>query len=124
MATKKDELTLEGLNHKQHQAAILLADPAYTGNITELCEEIDVARSTFYRWMATSEFKRHVEKMIDIYTDAELSRAWKALMQLIDCGDIQAIKLFFELKGKYRTGATVTESDKLDSLISAINEVD
>lgn len=123
MGTKQDGCKRDGLKPKQHQAAILLADPEFTGNICDLCDTIGVARSTFYRWMSTEEFRAHVDQMIGVYTDAELSRAWKALMRLVDRGDIQAIKLFFELKGKYKTGAAV-ESDKLDGLVAAVKEVE
>lgn len=124
MGTKRDNCIENGISPKQNQAAVLLADPTFTGTISDLCDEIGVARSTFYRWMSTSDFKIYVDRMIDVYTDAELSKAWKALMRLVDRGDIQATSLFFELKGKYKTNISTYENDKIDSLIAALREVD
>lgn len=123
MASKLDKYGLDGMTAKQKRAAAMLADPTFTGTISDLCEEIGVARSTFYNWMESAVFRAYVEKLIDLYTDAELSRAWKALMKLVDRGEFQAIKLFFELKGKYKTGVAISGNDKLDSLIDAIREV-
>lgn len=101
MATKPDK---KGLNRKQIKAAERLADPEFRGTITELCGKVGVARSTFYDWLGKEEFRSYVDGLIDRYTDSELSRVWKSLMRLIDRGDIQAIKLYFELKGRYKQG--------------------
>ena len=123
MMTKRDKSAENRISPKQSQAAVLLADPTFTGTITDMCDKIGISRQTFYRWMSTSDFRSYVDGLISIYTDAELSKAWKALMKLVDRGDIQAIKLFFELKGKYKTGVAISGNDKLDSLIDAIREV-
>ena len=48
MATKPDKFTLKP---KQIRMAQKLADPGFTGTITELCDGIGVARTTFYDWM-------------------------------------------------------------------------
>lgn len=99
MTTKSNT---NGLNRKQRRAAEMLANPEFGGTITDLCAEIGVARSTFYDWLGKEEFKNYVDGLIDRYTDSELSRVWKALMRRVDAGDIQAIKLYFELKGRYK----------------------
>lgn len=124
MASKLDKYGLDVITPKQKKAAAMLADPTFTGTISDLCEEIGVARSTFYNWMESAVFRTYVDSLIGVYTDAELSKAWKALMRLVDRGDIQAIKLFFELKGKYKAAGAGSESDKLDGLIAAIRGVD
>ena len=99
MATKMDKYKPSG---KKLLMAKYLADPEFQGTITELCFLVGVARSTFYDWIGDTDFRTYVDELIDKYTDSELSRVWKALMKLIDKGDIQAIKLYFELKGKYK----------------------
>ena len=99
MATKPDKYKPSG---KKLLAAKYLADPEFQGTITELCARVGVARSTFYDWIGDDDFRSYVDELIDKYTDSELSRVWKALMRLIDKGDFQAIKLYFELKGKYK----------------------
>lgn len=99
MATKSDKYKPTG---KKMLMAKYLADPDFQGTITDLCAKVGVARSTFYDWIGDNDFRSYVDELIDKYTDSELSRVWKALMKLIDRGDIQAIKLYFELKGKYK----------------------
>ena len=112
MGTKSNKF---GLTRQQLRAAEMLANPDFTGTVTSLCEEIGVARSTFYKWLGNDEFRRHVDDLIGKYTDSELSRVWKALMRCIDAGDLQAIRLYFDLKGKYGlTGAVRTEEGSSD----------
>ena len=60
MATKSNELNLTS---KQRKLAELLANPDFTGSITELCRECGVARSTYYKWLDKPELQ--VEKNAD-----------------------------------------------------------
>ena len=113
MATTKRNST--GLNKKQIKAAEMLSNPDFDGTITRLCECVGVARSTFYHWLEDEVFRDYVDNLIDRYTDSELSRVWKALMRRVDVGDIQAIKLYFELKGKYKQGIGREAEEKQDN---------
>ena len=124
MATKPDKYKPSG---KKLVAAKYLADPEFQGTITELCARVGVARSTFYDWIGDDDFRSYVDELIDKYTDSELSRVWKALMRLIDKGDFQAIKLYFELKGKYkdtlgRNNAKTEQQSNLLQLLSGTEE--
>ena len=87
---------------KKRKIAEKLASPDFDGNITKLCDEEGVARSTLYRWYAESEFMGYVEWLIGKYTDSELANAWRALVKKANTGNVEALKLFFELKGKYK----------------------
>lgn len=107
MATKSDKLPLSG---KKKELAELLANPDFNGTITELCTKVDVARSTFYKWLEDAEFTKYVNSLIDKYTDSELSSMWRALINRAKTGDVQAIKLYFELKGKYKTSVDLNGS--------------
>lgn len=118
MGTKADKT---GMSRKQIKAAEKLANPDFDGTITQLCEEVGVARSTFYDWLGKEDFRAYVDSLIDRYTDSELSRVWKALMRQIDGGDIQAIKLYFELKGRYKQGVgRDVQSQPQNNLFDAI----
>lgn len=91
------------LTAKQKKLAELLCDPDFNGSITELCRQVGVARSTFYRLQrSNSHFREYISYLIDSYTDSELARVWRSLIRKCDTGDAASIKLFFELKGKYR----------------------
>lgn len=117
MATKSDK---SSLNRKQIKAAEMLANPDFSGTITELCSVVGVARSTFYDWMSQKEFRKYTDELIDLYTDGELSRVWKALMRRIDVGDIQAIKLYFELKGKYKPDIREMDENLKEETLSSV----
>ncbi len=86
------------LSPKQRQAAEMLANPDFTGTVTELCKTIDISRTTFYRWMDRQAFRGYLNELIDKFTASELSGVWKALVRKCCGGDTQAIRLFFELK--------------------------
>ena len=95
MATKSDKFSL---TVKQKKLAELLANPDFTGSITELCQECGVARSTYYKWLDNPEFTQYVNSLISKFTDSELSTVWKALIRRCSIGDVQAIKLYFEMR--------------------------
>ena len=94
--------TSTGLSKKQREVAEMLANPDIKANKTEIIEQVGVPRTTLYRWLKDPDFIKYVDSLIDSYTDAELSTVWKALIRRCICGDTQAIKLYFELKGKYK----------------------
>lgn len=87
---------------KKRKMAEKLANPEFDGNITRLCDEMSVARSTLYRWYDEADFMGYVEWLIEKYTDSELANAWRALVKKANGGNVEALKLFFELKGKYK----------------------
>ena len=124
MATKLNKYCPTG---KKLKMARMLADPDQNGSITQLCAAVGVARTTFYDWIGDDEFRGYVDSLIERYTDSELSRVWKALMRQIDKGDMQAIKLYFELKGKYKEGVgkkdVHTEEEVVDPLSQALSDL-
>lgn len=86
---------------KRKMIAETLANPDFTGTITELIKQVGVPRSTFYRWLEDEQYLQYINNLIDKYTDSELPAVWKALVNQCKQGDVKAIKLYFELKGKY-----------------------
>ena len=87
---------------KKRKIAEKLASPEFNGNISELCREFGVARSTLYRWFDDSAFKDYLDFLVEKYTDSELANAWRALVNKANSGNVEALKLFFEMKGKYK----------------------
>ncbi|MEH7082957.1 phBC6A51 family helix-turn-helix protein [Neobacillus drentensis] len=92
-----------GLTGKQIQIAQILADPSETRTITKMCEDEGVPRRTFYNWVGRAEFIDFVNSLVEKRTDAELAGVWGALARKARTGDSAAIKLFFEMKGKYKS---------------------
>lgn len=102
---------------KKRKIAEKLTNPEFDGNITRLCDEMGVARSTLYRWYNDSDFMGYVEWLIEKYTDSELANAWRALVRKANTGNVEALKLFFELKGKYKQEISVDGKLKLEDLL-------
>lgn len=91
-----------GLTRKQIRIAQILADPSETRTIKSMCKDEGVPRRTFYHWMEKKVFIDFINSLIDKYMDAELASIWGALARKARTGETAAIKLFFEMKGKYR----------------------
>lgn len=89
------------LTPKQRKVAEMLVDPGFTGTITQLCDQLSVPRRTFYRWRDDPIFCSYVDSLIDKYSDSELASVWKALIRKCLEGNVQALRLYFELKGKF-----------------------
>lgn len=90
-------------------AAELLANPDFSGTKEDIAREAGVSRATLYRWLRNPDFVALVNNLVSQYADAELAMVWKALCKRIQAGDMQAIRLYFELRER---GAQKTESEQ------------
>ena len=109
MATDCNKGFYPNVKGKRRKIAEMLVNPEFDGNISKLCREMDVARSTLYRWFDDIDFKNYLDYLVEKYTDTELANAWKALVNKANSGNVEALKLFFELKGKYKQEVTVNQ---------------
>ena len=104
--TKLDTLDTKGyyptVKGKKRKLAELLVNPDCDLTVTEICKQIKVSRQSFYNWQQEADFKGYIEFLIENYTDSELPRAWKSLIKKIGEGNVEAMKLFFTLKDKYK----------------------
>ena len=89
---------ISAITAKMKKCAEKMISSEFDGNISKLCEELGIARSTFYRWYDKNEFKQYINFLIDRYTETELFEIWKALIETAKKGSPQALKLFFDLK--------------------------
>lgn len=81
--------------------AELLLNPDDRRTKGQKMQEVGVPERTFYRWMKDPRYIEYINKQLDRYTDGELVEVWKSLLNQAKRGNIQAIKLFFELKKLY-----------------------
>lgn len=86
---------------KQRYLAELLANPEDRRTQTAKFEEAGVPQKTFYRWKKDPNFIAYVNSLIPEYTNTQIPVAWRALCNQAAKGNIQAIKLFFEMKNLY-----------------------
>lgn len=117
--TKSDETMLKG---KKLKMAEMLANPEFTGTNKELYETVGISHDTFYKWIKEDAVIAYTESLINKYTDGELGAVWKALLRKCRSGDIQAIKLYFELKGRYGNKA-VTKDETEDIIADKLNDI-
>ena len=90
------------LKGKRRKAAEMIVNPDFDNNISRMCDELKIARSTFYRWLDDADFNGYVNWLIEHYTNSELAAVWKSLIKQAKDGKVEAIKLFFEMKNMYR----------------------
>ena len=83
---------------KQIKMAELLLNPEDRRTKQDKCKEVDITMKTLWKWMKDKRYVDYVNSQIDQYTNAELAEVWRALINQCKRGNIQAIKLFFEMK--------------------------
>jgi len=107
LTSKKQKTTYANLTKKQMTALPMFVDPSIT-SIKAIAEKCGVARSTIYDWLDDEEFKKAVDRKIDSYTDSQEANIWKSLIKRAKDGNVRAIKLYFEMKNKYKDRKEVT----------------
>ncbi len=118
---KSEEKDTFVLSPKMKKCAQRLISSEFDGNISKLCDDLKIARSTFYRWYDKKEFKQYINYLIDKYTEAELFEIWKAIIETAKRGSPQALKLFFDLKNLQSKNAEsngvvfITGEDKIEA---------
>jgi len=95
--------TLEKLTEKQRVCAEAIANPEIENTITAACKHAGVDRSSYYNWMRDCpEFAEYLEYLIEKYTDGQLGPIYKSLCSKAVGGNVQAMKLYFEVKGRIK----------------------
>jgi len=85
----------------KYKAAEMLADPTIKTK-KEIHESLPISEATLYSWLKEQEFIDMVNNKVDKYTDRELPEVWSALVKEAKSGNTNAIKLYFEMKNKYK----------------------
>ena len=88
------------LSKKQKMAAKLLADPANYGNYDEIAKTVEVLPSTLLKWLKKEQFMAEVNSLSRELVHQDPFGVWEALVEKCKNGDIQAMKLYFELASK------------------------
>ena len=104
---------------KKRRLAEALVDPDDERNVTELCKDFKISRTTFYNWQRDADFMGYVNFLVESFTTSIIPKAWKQISKKIDKGDMEAIKMLLEVKGKYKkevniSGGAVIIVDDLD----------
>ncbi len=122
MTDLKKKQMFPSVKKKRRKMAELLVNPDVDLSVKEMCELIGVSRTTFYRWQNEPDFRGYVNYLLESYTDSELANVWKALIKKATVNrDVQAQKLYFELKNKYNPNND-TEAEKQAKMLEAIEK--
>lgn len=100
-------------------AAELLANPDFSGTKEDIAREAGVTRQTLYRWLRNPDFVALVNSLVSQYADAEFAMVWKSLCRRIQGGDMQAIRLYFELRER---GLTMKQKEQEEKPVSRLYE--
>lgn len=84
----------------QYEMAKLIINPEDRRSMKDKCESIKLPERTFYNWWAKKEYRQYCVSLMEKYGDIEEINAYRALNLQIKRGNVQAIKVFFELRGK------------------------
>lgn len=87
---------------KKRRLAEAIVDPDNDKNITELCKEFNISRTTFYNWQRDTEFMGYIEWLVESYTTSAIPEAWRQIIKKVEQGNMEAIKLLLEVKGKFK----------------------
>ena len=102
---KSERFSLTG---KKLKVAEALANPTAGQTDKDIYTAVGISHDTFYRWIREDkEILEYAAYLIDKYTDKELGAVWRALIEECKKGNVAAIKLYFELKGKYSQNVKV-----------------
>lgn len=119
----------EGLTKTQSNTIRYLVNPKYK-TYGDVAEEANVSERSIYNWLNDDRFVEVLNREIKRFTDAENARVWKSLIREAGKGNVQAIKLYFELKNKYKDRKEITgkdggpiEIDAKNELAAAINRI-
>lgn len=93
------------LKPKQRKVAEALVDPEDERTVTQLCKDFKISRTTFYNWQKDSVFMGYVEYLVESFTTSIIPKAWKQISNKINKGDMEAIRLLLEVKGKLQNTA-------------------
>lgn len=88
----------------------MLADPEYRlMTKTAMAEKLDVSRQTLYKYLDRQDVRTYTTELVEYFTDGELGNVWKSLVNTCKKGNVNAIRLYFEMKRMYTPPNQVTE---------------
>lgn len=95
-------------NPKKLQLLIRLSDPTEDININELAAELDIHRTTVYRWKSSPQFIQDQNRLLDNALSAMYGVALRTLYRNLQRGSDRALSIYFELTNRIRQGNNAT----------------
>lgn len=99
------------LKPKQRKVAEALVDPEDDRTVTQLCKDFKISRTTFYNWQKDPNFMGYVEFLVESFTTSIIPKAWKQISRKINEGNMEAIRMLLEVKGKLQKDTSVNNNN-------------
>ncbi len=116
-----DEGLRASLTPTQLQLANMLMNALDRRSVREKLEICDVTPMQYERWIRQPAFQSYLRKRAETVFAGSDHKAYLALLAAVDRGDLNAIKLFFEMRGIYNPKLDVKFS--IDGMLNQIIEV-
>lgn len=98
-----DSKEWSNLTPVQKKVAECWTNPEFKFNKSAIARHCKVSSTSITKWFQNDEvFKAYIDQLIIHYVDESVSAVWDSLINQAVSGNVQAIKLFFELTGKYK----------------------
>ena len=117
------KISIKKLTKKQKTVADALTDISYDGTLEDICCQYDITTDTLYTWLAEDIFRKYMDLILNGKTFSAMTGVWKSLLNQCAEGNIQAIKLYFELKGKYKNEKSMTVGENKPALVQIIDDI-
>lgn len=99
------------LKTKQRKVAEALTDPEDDRTVKQLCKDFGISRTTFYNWQKDASFMGYVEWLVESFTTSIIPNAWKQIGRKVNKGDMDAIRMVLEYKGKLQKDVAVNNNN-------------
>lgn len=99
-----------GLKPRQKKVAEALVDPDDMRNVSQLCKDFKISRTTFYNWQHEQDFRNYVEYLVENYTTSIIPKAWKEIGKKVEKGEMDAIRMLLEVKGKLQNNSQISNN--------------
>ncbi len=100
-----------------------LTDISNDGTLEDICLQYSITADMLYTWLAEDSFRQYMDLILNGKTFSAMTGVWKSLLNQCAEGNIQAIKLYFELKGKYKNDKSLTEAQSKPAMIQIIDDI-
>ena len=86
----------------------LFLDWSKRWKLEDIAKECKISRQCYFRWRRNPDYIAYLQKLSTEKLKEFNPIAERSLMRLVDKGDINAIKLYFEIIGRYKEAVDVT----------------
>ena len=93
-------MTNKPFTARQQKYIKILADPSEDRTQEGVAKELNVTRAALYKWRQLPGFWEEVGKLVQDGTAQRMSRVWNRLLSQCERGNVQAMRLLFQLRGE------------------------